>query len=97
MVYLVERFPDDTGLKARVLNMAAKEVLLSQSFDWAKMLQEKNYPEYAETQFKKNILSFTTVYDSLGANTISTEWLTKLEQEHSLFSWMNYHIFSEKK
>lgn len=97
MVYLVERFPDDTGLKARVLNMAAKEVLLSQSIDWPKMLYEKNYPEYSEAQFKKNILSFTTVYDSLGANTISTEWLTNLEQEHSLFPWINYHIFSKKK
>lgn len=97
MIYLAERFPEDTGLKARALNMAAKEVLLAQSLDWPSMVHDKFFPEYAESQFKKNVLAFTTVYDSLGANSISTEWLTNMEQEHPLFPWMNYRIFSRKK
>ena len=77
--------------------MAAREVLLAQALDWPKMLSEGLFPEYAEAQFKKNVQSFITVYDSLGANTISTEWLTRLEQEHPLFPWMNYRIFSKKQ
>lgn len=97
MNQLADRFPEDTGLKARALNMAAREVLLAQSSDWPKMLSEGLFPEYAEEQFKKNVESFVTVYDSLGANSISTEWLTRLEQEHPLFPWMNYRIFSKKK
>lgn len=97
MNQLADRFPEDTGLKARALNMAAREVLLAQSLDWPKMLSEGLFPEYAEAQFKKNVQSFITVYDSLGANTISTEWLTRLEQEHPLFPWMNYRIFSKKQ
>lgn len=97
MNQLADLFPEDTGLKARALNMAAREVLLAQSLDWPKMLSEGLFPEYAEAQFKKNVQSFITVFDSLGANTISTEWLTKLEQEHPLFPWMNYRIFSKKQ
>ncbi len=97
MIYLAERFPDDSGLKARTLNLAAKEVLLAQSSDWPAMLSQRVFPEYAESQFKKNVLAFTTVFDSLGASTISTEWLTNMEQEHPLFPWMNYHIFNTKK
>ena len=97
MNQLADRFPEDIGLKARALNMAAREVLLAQSLDWPKMLSEGLFPEYAEAQFKKNVQSFITVYDSLGANTISTEWLTRLEQEHPLFPWMNYRIFSKKQ
>ncbi|MFQ3621518.1 MAG: 1,4-alpha-glucan branching protein domain-containing protein, partial [Spirochaetales bacterium] len=34
MIDLVERYPDETGLKARALNQAAREVLLSQASDW---------------------------------------------------------------
>ena len=97
MMYLADRFPDDTGLKARALNLAAKEVLLSQSGDWPSMLHDRLFSEYAQEQVKKNVLAFTTVYDSLGANTISTEWLTSMEQEHPLFPWMNYRVFSKKK
>ncbi|AEE17013.1 1,4-alpha-glucan branching protein domain-containing protein [Treponema brennaborense] len=97
MMYLADRFPDDTGLKARALNLAAKEVLLAQSGDWPSMLHDRLFSEYAQEQVKKNVLAFTTVYDSLGANTISTEWLTSMEQEHPLFPWMNYRVFSKKK
>lgn len=97
MIDLSSRFTDDTGLKARSLNLAAKEVLLAQSSDWAQMLHDRNYPEYASDQFTKFILSFSTVFDSLGSNCISTEWLTKLEREHTIFPWINYHVFSPKK
>jgi len=97
MIYLANRFSDDTGLKARALNLAAKEVLLSQSMDWSCMLHDKIFADYAESQFRKNILSFTTVYDSLGSSVISTEWLTRMEQEHPLFHCINYHSFSTKK
>ena len=97
MSQLADRFPEDTGLKARALNMAAREVLLAQSLDWPKMVSEGLFPEYAAAQFKKNVQSFITVYDSLGANAISAEWLTRLEHEHPLFPWMNYRIFSRKQ
>lgn len=94
---LAERFPTDTGLKARLLNLASREVLLAQSSDWPMMIQKGLMPDYAENSFKDNILSFTKVYDSLGSNSVSTEWLTSVESRHPLFSWINYHIFSKKK
>ncbi|QTQ16082.1 1,4-alpha-glucan branching protein domain-containing protein [Treponema parvum] len=97
MIDLAGRFPSDTGLKARLLNLGAREVLLAQSSEWANMIQEENEPDYAEEFFKKCIAAFTTVFDSLGSNTVSTEWLTNLERKHSIFPWMNYRIFSRKK
>lgn len=97
MIDLTERFPSDTGLKARLLNLGAKELLLAQSGDWPKMIHEGRIPDYVTDFFKKNILSFTAVFDSLGSNTVSTEWLTEIEKEHALFPWMNYRVFSRKK
>jgi len=97
MIDLTERFPSDKGLKARLLNLGAKELLLAQSGDWQKMIHEDRLPDYVKDMFQKNILSFTTVFDSLGSNTVSTEWLTEIEKEHPIFPWMNYRVFSRKK
>lgn len=97
MIDLTERFPSDTGLKARLLNLGAKEILLAQSGDWLKMIHDKTLPDYVKENFISNINSFTSVFDSLGSNTVSTEWLTEMERIHPIFPWMNYKIFSKKK
>lgn len=97
MVDLSERFPGDTGLKARLLNLGAKELVLAQSSGWAKMIENDEEPEYAEIRFKQHINDFTAVFDALGSKTVSTEWLTKLENEHQIFQWINYKIYGHKK
>ncbi len=97
MVDLSERFPADTGLKARLLNLGAKELMLAQSCGWAKMIHNNDFPEYARMRFNRSINDFTAVFDALGSNTVSTEWLTKLENEHQIFPWMNYRIFNRKR
>jgi len=97
MVDLAERFPDDTGLKARLLNLSARELLLAQSCTWANMIWEGTFPEYAEARFTESIGAFIKVFESLGANTVSTEWLTSYEAKHPVFPWINYRIFSKKR
>lgn len=97
MVDLADRFPNDTGLKNRLLNMGAKELLLAQSCNLQKMIDEDEFADYAEERFRASISAFTAVFDSLGSNTVSTEWLTKLEVLDDIFPWMNYRIFSKKQ
>lgn len=97
MIDLAERFPSDTGLKVRLLNLGAKELMLAQSCGWAQMIDGNKFADYAKNQFSHFVLSFTTVFDSLGSNSVSTEWLTKMEMEHPIFPWMNYRIFSKKR
>ncbi len=97
MIELANRFPGETSLKARLLNLGAKEALLIQSSAIAKMIQEGQCPDYATKEFKDNILSFSQVFDALASNSVSTEWLTNLEKAYPLFPWINYRIFSRKK
>jgi 1,4-alpha-glucan branching enzyme len=97
MSELAERFPDDGGLKERALNQAARELLLSQASDWAFMLKNKTSPEYARSRLEENIKSFSNIYESLGGNYISTEWLTSLEKRHKLFPGINYRVFRKKR
>lgn len=96
MVDLSDRFPTDTGLKARLLNLGAKELMFAQSSGLARMIHNGEFPEYAERRFKESVNDFTAVFDALGSNTVSTEWLTNLELKHQIFPWMNYRIFSKK-
>lgn len=97
MIDLADRFPSDTGLKNRLLNLGAKELMLAQSCNIAKNIDRSEYPEFAERRFKESIVAFTAVFDSLGSNVVSTEWLTTLEARDSIFPWMNYRIFSKKR
>ena len=97
MVDLSDRFPNETGLKVRLLNLGAKELMLAESGEWAKMIHDGYFPEYATERFKESIKAFMIVFDALGSNTVSTEWLTKLEKEHVIFPWMNFRMFCPKK
>jgi len=97
MTELAERFPDDTGLKERALNQAAREVLLAQSCDWPALLHRQDSTEYARNQAENALRNFTTIYEALGSNYISTEWLTTLERKHNIFPQINYRVFNRKK
>jgi 1,4-alpha-glucan branching enzyme len=97
MTELAERFPDDTGLKERALNQAAREILIAQASDWPFMLYKQDSTEYAHNQVENALRNFTTIYEALGSNHISTEWLTTLERRHNIFPNINYRVFRRKK
>ena len=71
--------------------------MLAQSARLPKTIDIAENPIFAERRFKESITAFTAVFDSLGSNTVSTEWLTTLEVRDSIFPWMNYRIFSKKR
>lgn len=96
MVDISGRFPNETGLKVRLLNIGSRELLLSMSSSLSLMIHDGNFADYAEKVFHECIRSFTIMYDALGSNTVSTEWLTNLEKKHPIFPWMNFRIFSPK-
>jgi 1,4-alpha-glucan branching enzyme len=97
MIELAERFPDDSGLKERALNQAAREILLVQSSDWPGMLYRQESSGLARFSLEDALRNFTAIYEALGSNYISTEWLTNLEKRHNIFPHINYRIFRRKK
>lgn len=97
IVDLVSRFPGDGGLKTRLLNLGARELLLAQDCTLFKMVDQNYFSEFASEYFKRAVVSFSNVYDALGSNSVSTEWFCNLEKLHPIFPWLNYRIFSKKK
>ncbi len=95
MIELSHRFPNDTGLKERALNLAAREILFATSSDWAKMAQNASKGDELDLHIQ-SILDFSTIFDSLGASNISTKWLTQAEKRYPFFAWTNYRIFCKK-
>jgi 1,4-alpha-glucan branching enzyme len=97
MVELAERFPNDSGLRERALNQAARELLLAQSSDWPGMLYKQKFSDFARERIESGLRNFTTIYEALGSSYISTEWLTGLERRHGIFPNINYRVFRRKK
>ncbi|MCL1837322.1 MAG: DUF1957 domain-containing protein [Treponema sp.] len=97
MVELAERFSENSGLKERALNQAAREILLAQASDWPELLYRQKCTEYAKFQIENSLQNFTTIYEALGSSHISTEWLTSLERQHNVFPNINYRVFRRKR
>lgn len=96
MIDLAARFPDDPGLKERMLNTAAKEVLFAQSMDWPLMVDSFTSADYAAARCEEHIQAFSTVYEALGSKSISTDWLIKREKKYPVFSEMDYRFFLKR-
>lgn len=97
IVDLVSRFPGDGGLKTRLLNLGARELLLVQDCSLAKMAGHGECVDYVSEFFKRGIVAFSNIFDALGSNTVSTEWFCALEKLHPVMPWLNYRIFAKKK
>ncbi len=95
MQELVTRFPDESGLKKRVLDQAAREVLLSQASDWPFIMKTCLNADYAKMRVKRHLHNFNKIYDNLCRNTVNTEWLTRIEKENKIFPDLDYRIFGE--
>lgn len=97
MVELADRFPNESGLKERALNQAAREILLMQNSDWPYLMRTPGSEPFAKAQMEDAIGNFSKIYDMLSRNAINTEWLTRLEKRNNLFPFINYRMFRRKK
>lgn len=94
MSELVERFPNQSGLKRRALNQAAREVLLSQASDWPFVMRAGTAVPYSVRRVKDHIANVAHVYEALSRGAIGTEWLTRVERQHRIFPDLDYRVFS---
>ncbi|HAW85798.1 MAG: glycoside hydrolase [Spirochaetes bacterium GWD1_61_31] len=97
MTELANRFPDEGGLRERVLNQAAREVMLAQSADWPFLLRAGKSSSFARKQIEDAVTNFGRIYEMMCANTVGTEWVTRLEKRNKIFPAMNYRVFRTKQ
>jgi len=97
MMELAERFPNESGLKERVLNQSAREALLVMCSDWPLLIRAGKGSSFARKQVEDVVGNFQRIYEMLCANTVGTEWITHLEKRNNLFPRINYRMFRKKR
>ncbi|MEM5948684.1 1,4-alpha-glucan branching protein domain-containing protein [Spirochaetia bacterium 38H-sp] len=90
---LALRFSDAEGLRARALNQAAREILLSQASDWPFIIRNGTMVPYAEKRIKEHLFYFYEIYASFSRGEIPTELITTREKKYPLFGNIDYRIF----
>jgi 1,4-alpha-glucan branching enzyme len=91
-------------LETRVLNAAARELLLAQSSDWAFQIYQGTTVEYSTRRFQSHIHRFNLLSDMLsvppavaGGLSLSKdqlELLTEIEHRDNIFPEMDYRIYA---
>ena len=94
MVELATRFRYSNGLVRRVLNQAARELLLAQSSDWAFIITTGTMVQYAVKRFKDHIHRFTKLYEMVLAEEIDEVWLAEVESKDTIFQEIDYRVYT---
>lgn len=97
MIHLAEVFANAPSAQERILNIAAREVFLAQSFYWQYYSLKRYLKDFAEKCFVDHIRAFNFAYEFLGADTINTKWISEREQKCNIFKDINYHFFAKKR
>jgi len=94
MCFLAKKFErtSSTFIK-RVLNQAAREVLLAMASDWPFIMKTKTMEEYAKRRVLESIDNFNNLYEMCQSNRINENILLELEKSHSIFLDIDYRIF----
>ncbi len=93
MVNMADSYPHASGIKKRVLNQMARELLLAQSSDWAFIMTTNTMVEYAVKRTRVHINRFTKLYDMLINNSIDENYLKDIESKDNIFPDINYKYY----
>jgi 1,4-alpha-glucan branching enzyme len=81
-----------TPLKKRLLNQAARELLLAQSSDWAFIMKTGTVAEYARKRTKEHLKNYLDLVSSI--ENPNVELLRRLEDLNPIFPKIDYRIFA---
>ena len=80
---------DDSDLRKRALNQAARELLLAESSDWPFIMKTGTMVPYAEKRVKQHIGRFNRICRDLNQETIDEQWLDEVEARDNIFSHLD--------
>jgi 1,4-alpha-glucan branching enzyme len=93
MIELAGRFPDASGDLRRVLNQAARELLLAESSDWAFIITTGTTVQYAIKRFRDHIARFTSLHAMAVSGEIDYDKLADYESRDNIFAEIDYRVY----
>ncbi len=94
MVDLADLHPAAGGAVRRLLNQAARELVLAQSSDWAFIIKTATAVQYAVQRISDHIGRFNTLALRLSEGEINEDELADFEKRDNIFPEMDYSIYS---
>lgn len=94
MIALANRHPASTGIQARALNQAARELLLAQSSDWAFIMKMGTMVEYATRRVLEHLGHFAELAAAIEEERIEEDGVLRREQAWPIFPDLDYRVFS---
>jgi len=93
MARMAEKFPDAQGIKKKILNQMARELLLAESSDWAFIMTAGTMVPYALKRTKTHLNNFLILLKMLEANSVDGSFLKKCGERNNIFPQMDYRIY----
>jgi 1,4-alpha-glucan branching enzyme len=93
MVEMARRGDGEDPDRKRLLNQAARELLLSQSSDWAYLMSTGQFAEYARKRTRDHLVAFNLLYDEFREGKVDPEVLRNLEERSPLFRNLDYRAW----
>lgn len=94
MVELANRKNNISGIKRRILNQMARELLLAQSSDWAFIMKTRTFPEYAVRRVHQHLENFYLLLREFGEKNPQEDILLEIEKKNNIFPQIDYSIFA---
>lgn len=83
----------DDGLR-RALNQMARELLLSQSSDWAFIMKTGTAVSYAEARVKSHLGRFQALLRQVQTNTLDLAGLAEIEAQDNIFPDIDFRVYA---
>ena len=95
MTQTAREHPQPDGLRIRLLNQMARELLLAQSSDWAFILKTQTHATYAYRRLHDHLARFNSLYDAVRQGRVDEGWFSDVEAKDHLFPFIDYRIYAE--
>jgi 1,4-alpha-glucan branching enzyme len=93
MIEMANHNPHPDGLRTKVLNQAAREVLLAQSSDWAFIMKTGTMVDYAVNRTKQHVTRFNRLFQMMTSGQIDSPYLADLEHRDNLFPEIDFRVY----
>jgi len=93
MTEATNRYPYADGIRKRILNQMAREIVLAQSSDWAFMMKTGAFSEYAKKRTSMHINRFFKLHRQLQSSYPNPEVLEDIEAKDNIFPEMDYSVY----
>ena len=93
MTRLADEGGETSGVAARALAQAGRELLLAQASDWPFLMSTGTAVDYATRRVRRHLHRFTRLYEQIRDDRVDTAWLRSVEQQDNLFPELDVRVF----